>query len=221
MKRLFVISLFFFSNVLFGQEANSKWAISLQQSVDATYRITSSTEDLSWLKNQVDSSETWKTGYSSSIQLNYQVNNRFSFSSGLSYEYKGEQLRTNALLNMKYYKTSYRFVGVPVIFNYSCPLQKGSLIFGIGPEFLIYSGTLAHYQMNNSNSDVRIFLSNANSNSFLLGSIANFAYELNFYRNFRFQLGILYKQQITSLSSTEFSRKPFSIGCQVSLIKSI
>lgn len=221
MKRYLSIFLFFFTNVLFGQNGNSKWSISIQQSLDGTYRMTSSKDDLNWLKNQVDSTEIWKAGYTSSIQVNYQLNRHFSFASGLNYELKGEQLKGKALLDMKYYKISYRFIGIPMLLNYSHALEKGFFIFGIGPECLIYLGTTADYQMNSSNTNVRIPVSNGNSRRLQLGSVVKLGYEVNFYKSFRLQLSTVYSQQLLPISNTDLKRKPFSVGFQVGLIKNI
>jgi hypothetical protein len=217
MKKTLTILFVTMTTVLFSQKLVSKWAIGFNQSLDACYRITKASSDLSWLKDQLDTSETWKSGYSSTIQINYDLNQKFGLSFACSYDSKGEQLRSTSLVDMKYYKTTYRYLGLPVTFQYTYPLTKGSMVFAAGPELLLSLGNVAHFQMNTSNSDSKILINTQEKKSIVFGSMIRVTYQVNLDKSTQLQFGLLYKNQLTSVTSTDVQRKPYSIGLQLGL----
>ena len=220
MKSILIILFASIASILFGQQQLvSKWAIGFNQSIDASYRITKASSDLSWLKEQLDSSETWKMGYSSNIQVSYDLNEKFALSVACSYDSKGEQLKSTVLNDMSYYKTTYRYIGIPVMLQYMYSLTKGMLILGAGPQVLGSLGNVAHLQMNNSNSDSKLIITTQENKSIVFGAMARLAYQMNLDQTTQFQLGMLYRQQLTPVTNTDLQRKPFSIGLQLGLIR--
>lgn len=205
------------TTVLYSQKLVSKWAIGFNQSLDASYRITKANSDLSWLKDQLDTSETWKSGYSSNIQFTYDLNEKFGLSVACSYDSKGEQLKSTSLVDMKYYKTTYRYLGFPVFLQYTYPMTKGAMVFAAGPELLLSLGNVAHFQMNTSNSDSKLLITTQENKSINFGAIMRLAYQVKLDKSTQLQLGLLYRQQLVSVTSTDVKRKPFSIGLQLGL----
>ena len=210
--KVFICLLLLCNSILFAQvnESKSKWAFGLLGSAAASYRFTSSDANNSWLKNEIDSSETWSSGYSYGISTDYVLSEKLSLRSGLSFSKCGQSYRD--LTNYQSFRVAYQFFELPVILRFALPLDKAKLIFGAGPEATLMMRSRAMYQ---SISDVSMNKTNINDASLQKLGMAlatQISYDRSISTNSHIEFGIQYREQILSIAQGSIQRLPFSLG---------
>jgi hypothetical protein len=198
--------------VLFAQvtESKSKWAFGALGSGAASYRFTSADASSSWLKDEIDSSETWSSGYSYGISADYILSEKLSLRSGLSFSKCGQAY--NDLTNYQSFRVAYQFFELPVILRYALPLEKANLVFGAGPEMTFLLRSRALYQ---GIGDVSINKTNINDASLQKLGLAlgtQISYDRSLGINSHLELGLQYRQQVLSIAEGAIHRLPFSLG---------
>ena len=88
MIRLFCLFILF-DTVLFAQDA-SPWSIGVLGSGATTYRFTSSDASMSWLKDELDSTESWTNSYSYGVSADYGFSEKLSLRSGFIFNQSGQ-----------------------------------------------------------------------------------------------------------------------------------
>jgi len=219
MKNIVFIAVLAFPLFVYCQTGlKSKFAIAMVNSLDASFRFTTANSNMSWLKEELDSTETWKTAFSSGLQTSLNLSSNWTLVGGVNYAEKGQQLKSNALLDMNFYRTSYRMIELPIFLRYSRDLKVGTIQFGLGPDFLFLLNNISRFQLINSNSPQTIFVNESTAKKFMMGSILQVAYQRNLYKNTDIQFAVNYKQQLSSFSDGDIQRMPFSIGLQLGFI---
>lgn len=204
---------------IFQAQTTTRWNMALVNSYDGCYRFTKAHSNLDWLKKEMDSTETWKSGFSSGLNASFQVTKNLALVGGFTYANRGQQLKSNALLGMSYYRTTYQFIEVPVFARFSKDLSENSkLQLGVGPQILFQINTVAHYLLANSNNAQKIRVNESSNHTFKIGTIVNLSYQTKLAKCTDFQCGVVYKQQLTALSSGNVQRLPFSLGVQLGLV---
>lgn len=207
------ICLFLLCNtVLLAQvtESKSKWAFGVLGSSAVSYRFTSTDASTTWLKDEIDSSETWSTGYSYGISADYLFSEKLSLRSGFVYTQS-----KHALKNMEAYQTfkiNYQFIDLPLTMRYAVPTENANLVFGVGPQFTYMIRSRALYQGINDVSLNRININDESLRKLGLALGAQVSYDRYLGSNSYLEIGLNYRQQVLSIAQGPIHRLPFSLG---------
>jgi hypothetical protein len=142
MIRLFCLAILF-NTALFAQDA-SPWSIGVLGSGSTTYRFTSSDASMRWLKDELDSTESWTNGYSYGVSADYGFSEKLSLRSGFIFNQSGQALKN--LVGYQLFKVNYQFIDLPLTLRYACPTENANVIFGVGPQLTYLIRSRALYQ---------------------------------------------------------------------------
>jgi hypothetical protein len=207
------ICLFLLCNtVLFAQSTKPKtnWAIGVLGTGATTYCFTGADGTSGWLKNEIDSSETWSTGYSYGISADYFLSEKLSLRSGLTFSQCGQSYQY--LSKYQSFRTAYQFIDIPAIVRYAHPLEKANLVFGIGPELTYMLRSRAIYQGIGDLSINKTTINDASLSKLGVAIGTQISYNRLLGAKTNIELGLNYRQQITSIAKGSITRLPFSLG---------
>ena len=210
--KVFICLFLLCNTVLFSQvnESKSKWGFGVLGNAAASYRFTSADASSSWLKDEIDSSETWSSGYSYGISADYILSEKLSLRSGLSFSKCGQAY--NDLAKYQSFRVAYQYLDLPATLRYALPLEKANLVFGAGPELTFLLRSRAVYQ---GIGDVSINKTNINDASLQKLGLAlgtQISYDRSIGINNHLEFGIQYRQQLLSIAQGSIHRLPFSLG---------
>ena len=211
MIRLFCL-YFLFSTTLFAQgtKETSPWTLGAFGSSAATYRFTSADASMRWLKEELDSTESWTNGYSYGLSADYSFSDKLSLRSGFVFNQSGHTLRN--LEGFQSFKINYQFIDLPLMLRYAVPTENANLVFGAGPQLSYMLRSRALYQ---SIDDVTINKTTINDESLRtlgLAFGAQVSYDRYLGNNYSLELGLNYRQQVLSIAQGSVNRLPFSLG---------
>ena len=214
MIRLFCL-YFVFSTTLFAQgtKETSPWTLGVLGGSSATYRLTSADESSPWLKDQLDSTESWTTGYSYGLSADYSFSDKLSLRSGFVCTQSGQALKN--LAGYQSFKINYQFIDLPLNLRYFVPTENANLVFGAGPQITYLLRSRALYQ---GIDDVALNKTNVNDESLRklgLAFGAQVSYDRYLGNNSYIELGLNYRQQVLSIAQGPINLLPFSLGAFV------
>jgi hypothetical protein len=210
MIRLFCLYALL-NTTLFAQTAEtSPWSLGVIGGSAATYRFTSADASSSWLKNELDSTESWTSGYSCGLTADYSFSDKLSLRSGFVFAQSGQSL--NNLSGYQSFKINYQFIDLPLNIRYFVPTENANLVFGAGPQITYMLRSRALYQ---GIDDVALNKTNINDESLRklgLAFGAQVSYDRYLGNNSYIELGLNYRQQVLSIAQGSVNRLPFSLG---------
>jgi hypothetical protein len=214
MIRLFCLYILF-SNALFAQgtKETSPWTIGVLGGSAATYRFTSADASSRWLKDQLDSSESWTAGYSYGLSADYCFSDKLSLRSGFIFTQAGQAIKN--LGGYQSFKINYQFIDLPLNIRYFVPTENANLVFGAGPQITYMLRSRALYQ---GIDDIALNKTNINDESLRklgLAFGAQVSYDRYLGNNSYIELGLNYRQQVLSIAQGPIKRLPFSLGAFV------
>lgn len=220
MIRLFYLVVLF-NTTLFAQgtKESSPWTLGVLGGSAVTYRFTSADATSTWLKDQLDSTESWTNGYSYGVSADYGFSEKLSLRSGFVFTQSGQALKN--LEGYQSFKINYQFIDLPLMFRYAVPTENANVIFGAGPQLSYMLRSRAIYQGIN---DVALNKANINDESlrkFGLSLGAQVSYDRYLGNKCSFELGLNYRQQVLSISQGSVNRLPFSIGAFLGFRKAL
>jgi hypothetical protein len=150
--------------------AYRKFSIGALLSPNSSYRMLQYTASHDWLATRRNSNEVQAFGFSSGLDLRWQLNDRIALASGLFYAARGYKTKTAALhwqsasaefAECSWTKFEYRFIRIPLHVIYSIGKPKRFYLVG-GPSanFLltratkIYSSFTDHTTSRSDNQDI-------------------------------------------------------------------
>jgi len=214
MIRLF--SLYVLLNTsLFAQvtKETSPWTLGVLGSGAVTYRFTSAEATSAWLKDQLDSTESWTNGYAFGLTADYSFSEKLSIRSGFVFTQCGQTLKN--LEGYQSFKINYQFIDLPLNLRYSVSMENANLVFGAGPQLTYMLRSRALYQ---SIDDIALNKTNINDESLRklgLAFGAHVSYDRYLGNNSYIELGLNYRQQVLSIAQGSINRLPFSLGAFV------
>ena len=101
MIRLFCLYVLF-NTTLFAQGTKeaSPWTIGVLGGGATAYRFTSADESMRWLKEELDSTESWTNGYSYGVSADYSFSDKISLRSGIVFNQCGHSLKKSRGFNL-------------------------------------------------------------------------------------------------------------------------
>ena len=208
MIRLFCLFILF-NTALFAQDA-SPWTIGVLGGSGATYRFTNSDASMRWLKDELDSTESWNNGYSYGLSTDYGFSDKLSLRSGFVFTQCGRALKN--VDGYQSFKINYQFIDIPLTLRYAVPTENANVVFGAGPQFTYMIRSRAFYQ---GIDDVALNKTTINDESLRtlgLALGAQVSYDRYLGNNCSLELGLNYRQQVLSIAQGTVNRLPFSLG---------
>jgi hypothetical protein len=166
-----------------------------------------------WLKDELDSTESWTNGYSYGLSADYGFSEKLSLRSGFVFSQNGQALKNfDGYIS---FKTNYQFIDLPLNVRYFVPTENANLVFGAGPQITYLLRSRALYQ---GIDDVAINKTNLNDESLRklgLAFGAQVSYDRYLGNNSYIELGLNYRQQVLSIAPGPINRLTFSLGAFV------
>jgi hypothetical protein len=212
MIRLFCIYFLLNTITLFAQGTKeaSPWTIGVLGGSAATFRFTSADASMRWLKDELDSTESWNNGYSYGSSMDYGFSEKLSLRSGFVFTQCGQALKN--VDGYQLFKVNYQFIDLPLTLRYSCPTENANVIFGAGPQITYMIRSRALYQ---GIDDIALNKTTIND-EFLrklgLALGAQISYDRYLGNKCSLELGLNYRQQVLSIAQGSVNRLPFSLG---------
>ena len=194
-------------------------SIGIVQSVNLCYRFSSSTPDLMWMKESVDSIETPLLGNSTAIIVNIDLNKRFQLNTGVTHSKMGFQYKEGSLAGFKTYKETYNLIEIPVqlVFKLSTKKSFPFISLGTSPGY-IYSRQ-AKYLLIDQKEESSMKLS-SDISKFQVSASISLGASLKLSHSWNFKSELFYNQYLFSPSSGLVKKYLFSTGISVGLFKS-
>ena len=220
MIRLFCL-YFLLNTTLFAQNTKetSPWSLGVLGGSAATYRFTGSDASMSWLKEELDSTESWSNGYSYGVSADYGFSDKLSLRSGFVFMQSGQALKN--VDGYQSFKINYQFIDLPLTLRYALPTENANVIFGAGPQITYIIRSRALYQ---GIDDIALNKTTINDESLRtlgLAFGAQVSYDRYLGNNYSFELGLNYRQQVLSIAQGSVNRLPFSLGLFVGFRKAL
>ena len=211
MIRLFCLFILL-NTTLFAQvtKETSPWTIGVLGGGAASYRFTSSDAATSWLKDELDSTEIWSSGYTYGLSADYGFSEKMSLRSGFVFTQSGQALKN--LSGYQSFTVNYQFIDLPITFRYAVPTENANVVFGAGPQLSYMLRSRALYQ---GIDDIALNKTTINDESLRklgLALGAQISYDRYLGNNSYLELGLQYRQQLLSVAQEPVNRLPFSIG---------
>lgn len=193
-----------------GTKENSPWTIGVLGGTAATYRFTSSDASTRWLKDELDSTESWTFGFSYGFSADYGFSDKLSLRSGFVFYQCGHSLKN--IEGYQSFKVNYQFIDLPSTFRYAVPTENANVVFGAGPQVTYMLRSRALYQ---GIDDIALNKTTVNDESLRtlgLAFGAQVSYDRYLGNNCSLELGLNYRQQILSIAQGSVNRLPLSLG---------
>lgn len=208
MIRLFCLAILF-NTALFAQDA-SPWTIGVLGGSAATYRFTSTDASMRWLKDELDSTESWTNGYSYGLSADYGFSDKLSLRSGFVFYQSGHSLRN--LEGYQSFKLNYQFIDLPLTLRYAVPTENANVVFGAGPQLTYLIRSRALYQGIDDIALNKTTINDESLRTLVLAFGAQVSYDRYLGNNCSLELGLNYRQQVLSIAQGSVNRLPFSLG---------
>ena len=211
MIRLFCLVVLL-NTTLFAQgtKESSPWTLGVLGGSAATYRFTSSDASMRWLKDELDSTESWTNGYSYGVSADYGFSEKLCLRSGFVFSQCGQALKN--VDGYQSFKVNYQFIDLPVTWRYAFPTENANVIFGAGPQLTYLIRSRALYQ---GIDDIALNKTTINDESLRklgLAFGAHVSYDRYLGNKCSLELGLNYRQQVLSIAQGSLNRLPFSLG---------
>ena len=217
MIRLFCLFILF-NTALFAQDA-SPWTIGVLGGSGATYRFTNSDASMRWLKDELDSTESWTNGYSYGVSADYGFSEKLSLRSGFVFTQSGHALKN--LEGYQSFKINYQFIDLPLTMRYAVPTENANVVFGAGPQLSYMLRSRALYQGIDDIALNKTTINDASLRKLGLAFGAHVSYDRYLGNNYSLELGLNYRQQVFSIAQGTVNRLPFSLGLFVGFRKAL
>lgn len=223
MKLVIAIIMMGSFSSLFAQETlnEQKLTVGLNFSPSICYRFTSSANsDLKWLKAVCDSIEKPRLGFSTGINVGYQLRNKIRVSTGLTYFDLGESIDSNVVTYVDKYVNHYHYIGIPLKITYFLSTQKimPFICGGFSENFFINQQTT--YQSAYFKGK-RTFTSNNELSKTNMMASFSLGIETKLSNNWFFNIDVNYNQSLNSIKKSPLKRSLFNAGIGLSIIKKL
>jgi len=214
-------SLILFAVVLSVQiSAQKSLAIGGYFSPSYTSRLTSSSEELSWLNTDMNNISRVGFGYSLGVFGEDKISEKLSVRAGLGYLSMGENLDSLTGLGIDLYKSNYRFIELPVVASYSLGLNKYVRPYvSFGYVLNYYINNRITYSYAGSNNEETSLVKN-DFNSINHAVRISFGYDFVLDKKWNLRTECYANSFVSSLTNQGITRRPIAFGLSLNLRKS-
>jgi hypothetical protein len=220
MTRLFCLFILL-NTTLFAQDSkeSSPWTIGVLGGGAATYRFTSSDNSMRWLKDALDSTESWTNGFAYGVSADYGFSEKLSLRSGFVFSQCGQALKN--VDGYQSFKVNYQFIDLPLTLRVAVPTENANVIFGAGPQLSYLISSRALYQGIDDIALNKTTINDASLRKLGLAFGAQVSYDRYLGNKCSLELGLNYRQQVLSIAQGSVNRLPFSLGLFVGFRKGL
>lgn len=197
----------------------TKISVGLVESSNLSFRLSSSTSDLEWMKLGQDSIEKPLLGNSIAVLANLVLNERFQFNTGISLTKMGYQYCEGSLIGHTYFKEVYNLVEFPIHFLYKINLKKSFYFFTIGFSPGYAYNSFARYKLEGQLEEEYMRLNNKITN-FQLATRLGLGMSIYLTHSWSLKSELFYNQELKSISTGPIKKYLFSSGLCFGLFKS-
>ncbi len=214
-------SLLLFAVVLSVQiSAQKSMAIGGYFSPSYTSRLTSSSEELSWLNTDMNNISRAGFGYSAGVFGEKKFSEKLSVRAGLGYLSMGENLDSLTSLGIDLYKSNYTFIELPVVASYSFGSNKYVRPFvSFGYVLNYYINNRITYSFAGSNRDETLIVKN-DFNAVNHALRVSFGYDFVLDKKWNLRTECFANSFVSSLTNQGITRRPIAFGLSLNLRKS-
>jgi hypothetical protein len=214
-------SLIFFAVVLYVQiSAQKSMAIGGCFSPSITSRLTSSSEELSWLNTDMNNISRAGFGYSLGVFGEEKFSEKLSLRAGLGYSSMDENIDSLSAVGIDLFKSSYRFIELPVVVSYSFGANKyvrPYVSFGYVLNYYINNRITYSYAGSN-NEETRLLKNDFNAVNHALR--VSFGYDFVLDKKWNLRTECFANSFVSSLTNQGITRRPIAFGLSLNLRKS-
>ena len=214
-------SLILFAVVLSVQiSAQKSMAIGGYFSPSYTSRLTSSSEELSWLNTDMNNISRAGFGYSAGVFGEKKFSEKLSVRAGLGYLSMGENLDSLTNLGIDLYKSNYTFIELPVVASYSFGSNKYvSPFVSLGYVLNYYINNRITYSFAGSNNEESRLVKN-DFNAVNHAFRVSIGYDFVLDKKWNLRTECFANSFVSSLTNQGITRRPIAFGLSLNLRKS-
>lgn len=194
-------------------------SIGLVQSVNVCYRFSTSTPDLMWMKESLDSIETPLLSNSTAVIVNIGLNKRLQLNAGVTHSKIGYQYKEGALVGFTTYKETYSLIEIPLQLVYKMGTKKSYPFISLGTSPGYIYSRQAKYLLIDQKEASSMNLS-SDISKFQVSASMSFGASIKLSNSWNFKSELFYNQYLLSPSSGIVKKYIFSTGISVGLFKS-
>lgn len=216
-----VCSLILFAVVLSVQiSAQKSLAIGGYFSPSYTSRLTSSSDELSWLNTDMNNISRAGFGYSAGVFGEKKFSEKLSIRAGLGYLCMGENIDSLSSMGIDLYKSNYTFIELPVVASYSFGSNKYVHPFvSLGYVLNYYINNRITYSYAGSNRDETLIVKN-DFNGINHAVRISFGYDFVLDKKWNLRTECFANSFVSSLTNQGITRRPVAFGVSLNLRKS-
>jgi hypothetical protein len=216
-----VCSLILFAVVLSVQiSAQKSMAIGGYFSPSYTSRLTSSSDELSWLNTDMNNISRAGFGYSAGVFGEKKFSEKLSIRAGLGYLCMGENIDSLSSMGIDLYKSNYTFIELPVVASYSFGSNKYVHPFvSLGYVLNYYINNRITYSYAGSNRDETLIVKN-DFNGINHAVRISFGYDFVLDKKWNLRTECFANSFVSSLTNQGITRRPVAFGVSLNLRKS-
>lgn len=210
-----------FAFVLYFQiSAQKPIAIGGYFSPSITSSLTSSSEELSWLNTDMNNISRAGYGYSAGVFGEQRISEKLSLRAGLGYSSMDENIDSLSAVGIDLFKSSYRFIELPVIVSYSFGANKyvrPYVSFGYVLNYYI-NNRITYSYVGSNNEETRLVKNDFNAVNHALR--VSFGYDFVLDKKWNLRTECFATSFASSLTNQGITRRPFAFGVSLNLRKS-
>ena len=193
-------------------------SIGLVQAVNVSYRLSSSTPDLMWMKESLDSIETPLLSNSTSVIVNIGLNKRLQLNTGVTHSKMGLQYKEGSLVGFTRYKETYNLIEIPLLLVFKLSTKKSYPFISLGTSAGYIYSREAKYLLTDQLEVISMKLS-SDISKFQVSTSISFGASIKLSNSWSFKSELCYNQLLLSLSSGELRKYLFSTGIRIGFFK--
>jgi hypothetical protein len=224
MKLYFLIlSTFLFLPITNAQvnptsKKDTSLSIGIVQAVNVCYRYSTSTPDLMWMKESLDSIETSLLSNSTAVIVNIGLNKRLQLNTGFTHSKIGYQYKEGALVGFTRYKETYNLIEIPLQLVYKMGTKKSYPFISLGTSPGYIYGREAKYLLTDKVEASSMNLS-SDISKFQVSASMSFGASIKLTNSWSFKSELFYNQYLLSPSSGLVKKYLFSTGVRIGFFK--
>lgn len=201
------------------QEVPSKISWGITQSVDLGYRLSSADPTFTWMKNSSDSIETPTLTSSSAVKLQYNLSEKISLRTGITYAKKGYQYKSGSLAGFDRYQENFSLIEIPIQLLYKMGQKKNKPYISIGTSAGYLIKSQAIYTLENSTKKVKMPLS-SDLTKLQVNGILGLGMSFSLDQKWTLVSEMNYTQALFSISNGPLKKQLFTAGINIGLFRS-
>lgn len=218
MKNYFIVFLFLMV-LVFASNGQTKPAFGVYYNPSFTSRITQANSDLSWMKKEWDKLESGIMGYSVGAFAERSFSSKWSVRGGAGFSTYGERADSLNNLGIDKYRTTYRFIEVPIVASYYFGKSKYNRPYFSAGYMLNYfvNKRISYSLLGTSREEKTVLKGDEKAINHAVRLAFGFDFVLD--KKWSLKTEIFANQFVSSLTNDGVSRLPFAAGLSIQLRK--